>query len=771
MAEIDPLIARVLLKGDDEFLNSLNNIAEKGVKNINEIGEAAIKGSGQFDILTRSLFAIEAAIAGVAAATILFVEQQTELSQKTVLLADAFGTTAGQLQQLEATFASSGVKVEAFERFANRLTITIAREWPAIAESIKTYANENDAAQLRVSNSILAVRDAQNRLADNADERTAQMAKDNNALEASYIKLQFAAAHAASEQVGAAQSVRGAELGSIAAQQHLAELEGRPPSSAAKQNLAIAQAQQAVDQARHAEADARIAQQEKAAEASLKQRQLEQANSDLARKAAKDARDDLEQRQKDENAVKSAVIARGEAEQKYAKLQLTNISSIRDALDGIVKGNKNVAGSVDFTEVSVQNLTKAFIAQAAEGQKAGEPPTGYKALVSISEVLSKATDDQISKAQRLAVVNHLAATGMQALGGVGAELLDVLEHDTEELKKFTEQADAINTKEAQQTIKAFRGALAALTLDISLLSQRFALAISPAFTAFLRSIQSSIENSNGTISEFISGLSSLGSAISSVVSFLSGGLATSLARLTGGWVTMGGIAKIALGGIVLAIVGLTGPIGAVVFAIGAITVAIGAVRDNWDTIVGAAKSAFDAMKDNSVTRFWERLLDVVAKLKSLLNGGGWKNPLAGAGGGGGANAGGGGNATEGGNAQSNAAGGLIQGPGSGTSDSILSRLSNGEFVVKAAAVQAYGAGLFHALNNMMLPGFAQGGLVASPVRLGGGAVTPATSTLNLSIDGRSFNGLRGPKTTIDDLSSFAIARQASAAGSSPSWMK
>jgi len=58
-----------------------------------------------------------------------------------------------------------------------------------------------------------------------------------------------------------------------------------------------------------------------------------------------------------------------------------------------------------------------------------------------------------------------------------------------------------------------------------------------------------------------------------------------------------------------------------------------------------------------------------------------------------------------------AGGGLIRGPGSGTSDSILARLSNGEWIMRAAAVAHYGPGLMDAINRMQLPRFASGGLV------------------------------------------------------------
>ncbi len=60
----------------------------------------------------------------------------------------------------------------------------------------------------------------------------------------------------------------------------------------------------------------------------------------------------------------------------------------------------------------------------------------------------------------------------------------------------------------------------------------------------------------------------------------------------------------------------------------------------------------------------------------------------------------------------NAEGGYQRGPGTGTSDSILSWLSNGEYVVKAAAVKKYGIGMFDALNQMRVPRFAAGGPVS-----------------------------------------------------------
>lgn len=73
-----------------------------------------------------------------------------------------------------------------------------------------------------------------------------------------------------------------------------------------------------------------------------------------------------------------------------------------------------------------------------------------------------------------------------------------------------------------------------------------------------------------------------------------------------------------------------------------------------------------------------------------------------------------------------ATGGEIDGPGTGTSDSILARLSKGEFVVKAAAVRSVGVNTLHHINSLgKLPGFASGGGWGLPAMqaAGGGGQT------------------------------------------------
>jgi hypothetical protein len=85
-----------------------------------------------------------------------------------------------------------------------------------------------------------------------------------------------------------------------------------------------------------------------------------------------------------------------------------------------------------------------------------------------------------------------------------------------------------------------------------------------------------------------------------------------------------------------------------------------------------------------------------------------------------------------------AGGGLVSGPGSGTSDSIPARLSTGEFVMRAAAVHAWGADRLAAMNRgLHIPGirgmavsnFAEGGLVTHGTRSDGVDVN-----MNLGLD-------------------------------------
>ena len=146
---------------------------------------------------------------------------------------------------------------------------------------------------------------------------------------------------------------------------------------------------------------------------------------------------------------------------------------------------------------------------------------------------------------------------------------------------------------------------------------------------------------------------------------------------------------------------------------------------------------FSGWIERTKAAFSSMWADIVATAKSAAA------AIAGAGGGAGATA-----------AQPFASGGYIRGPGSGTSDSILARLSNGEFVMRAAAVDRWGPQFMMALNNLRNPfGYAGGGLVRTPRFAAGGMVTATTAdgvTVNLNFPGSSF-ALRGDREIVGGL--------------------
>lgn len=119
-----------------------------------------------------------------------------------------------------------------------------------------------------------------------------------------------------------------------------------------------------------------------------------------------------------------------------------------------------------------------------------------------------------------------------------------------------------------------------------------------------------------------------------------------------------------------------------------------------------------------------------------------------------------------------ATGGSVDGPGTGTSDSIPAMLSNGEYVLNAQAVDRLGVPFLNGLNTGRLRGFASGGLVGSggaynrTASVGSSSSSTSNSiTLNVSaLDASSFadflarGGMQVLKqATLDDNRNFNAA--------------
>lgn len=125
-----------------------------------------------------------------------------------------------------------------------------------------------------------------------------------------------------------------------------------------------------------------------------------------------------------------------------------------------------------------------------------------------------------------------------------------------------------------------------------------------------------------------------------------------------------------------------------------------------------------------------------------------------------------------------ATGGLIRGPGTPTSDSILAWLSNMEFVQPARAVSYYGLEFMEAIRQLRFPKqvLATGGLAPIAVRIpnfaSGGSVTTSAANRSLTIvlDGQRF-GLNGPADVVDQLERKAAMSGIASIGRPPGWVR
>jgi hypothetical protein len=114
-----------------------------------------------------------------------------------------------------------------------------------------------------------------------------------------------------------------------------------------------------------------------------------------------------------------------------------------------------------------------------------------------------------------------------------------------------------------------------------------------------------------------------------------------------------------------------------------------------DTVKGFFTSLFDSVM-GIFSRIADRAKQVIGRVREAFGGG------------------------NGGNTQGFAEGGMVRGPGTGRSDSILARLSNGEFVMTARAVKKWGVNFMRAINAGVNPlrGFNMGGLVEAVSNVG-----------------------------------------------------
>ena len=99
-----------------------------------------------------------------------------------------------------------------------------------------------------------------------------------------------------------------------------------------------------------------------------------------------------------------------------------------------------------------------------------------------------------------------------------------------------------------------------------------------------------------------------------------------------------------------------------------------------------------------------------------------------------------------------ASGGYISGPGTATSDSIPAMLSNGEYVIKAAAVNKFGKGFLDAINAGRLPGFKMGGAIGG----GSSKSTPAKPPVRMTADAAERRALAAQPSLVQRIVDMAV---------------
>lgn len=213
--------------------------------------------------------------------------------------------------------------------------------------------------------------------------------------------------------------------------------------------------------------------------------------------------------------------------------------------------------------------------------------------------------------------------------------------------------------------------------------------------------------------------------------------------------------------------------GIVDFISGIIDSVKSAFNSLWEGIKSAGQSAIDAVKGffaslyQSALQYIQPILDMLNAVSQAVSGSAFS-------GGGQIGAG------------SFAGGGRINGPGSGTSDSVPLWGSNGEWMIKARSVAKYGNAFMSAINNgtfdlgRHMRGYAEGGLITMNERPsiansfkdsgGPGEAGRSMTPVSLTLFGETFAGLMAPEEVAGRLTRFAVQRNTRAAGRKPGWV-
>lgn len=886
----DPVVQQVVVDTNDAE-SAFKRLGETGAEAFSKIIEAA--SHGNFTGLASLVGGeIGGSFAEAAKSILEFAEAQSRAIEKTEALSEVFGTTLAQTAGLQEAFAAAGIGVNTLDRLMQRMSMNIAQNWSHIQDSIRTSATASEAAMERVEAASLGVTKAQEALAEQGTHAAQTAVGDLNAIEHAQINL-LEAQNKLNTPVQRPKTPQHPPHSKK--QGELEQPDGQPssweqpgsggdPLAARKQQLAIR--------------DAELA--------------LEKANT----KAVEDSIQAEIKRKEAEDAVKASITKKAEAEEHASEVAAKSIPNVIQLVNTLKQTGTDASSQIKVADVSVQNLARGIEAATAAS---GKMPQGFDVLKEIAELFKSTDESVLGFQQRLEILQKVGGVSLRAMGGDAAKLVHLLSSEgVEGVKQFEEATKKLgltlsgdDTKAATDLEAAF-GKLGSRWDEIK---AKMAVALAPGLVEFIDTFRTGLEKAFPVMEAFAKILGdilkdlaehpviagALGGAVAggaagglpgaaigaglgagaviatpwlaqqnkppeeastaasekttqqesinadktaqnndkfsqmidrfnqavgqngsnpSNLKFASGGIVrgpsgidTVPAWLTSGEYVMNnkavarygknamdainnGVAKFAAGGWVdsgfhqgsagpgfgrsyvgtatiqgqhpfntefILDTGNAGPIlihgetakgaglkptgKAQIFGVGGLTdvqtatapLSVGGLTKNTEMYI---------YPDNSIPQliglpFLNMFTDfAIGKTAVLLEA---------------------------------ATGGFIRGPGTATSDSILARLSNGEFVQQAKAVSHYGVDFMNAINDLKVPKnmFANGGFVGPMPRFAGGGIAEAKggSTVNLTIGTETFKGLTAPPNVAAKLKTYAISQQVTRTGNMPSWVK
>jgi len=719
MAGLDDIVQNITIEGGDEAAAALQNLGETGAEAFTKIIEAAAEGDFT-GLVTLFGSDLPAAISKSVEAITEFVHAQSEAVEMASGLAAAVGETFSQFQGVGEAFASVGISTRGFDRSMGRLAQTVATSWSEIQQSTRTASGETAQSFLAIQEASLGVEKANQALSESFDKVHETAVHDSQGIVDAQLNLQKA--------INAQQ--KGSGVDTSASDKLLKQQEDANAVVKARQALSEANAKAANDEA----------------EATLKIREA-QLN------------------------VQKAVQARAEAEEKAYEVSLKNLPDIAAKLNAVADGQAKWTQGLDLSQVAAQKLVQALILASSTG---GKEPEAAQVLAKMADLFKGMGDTAEETNAKMEIVQHTMGAGFRPGMASASQLIEILSKGREELEKFQAQAEKSGFKLDDKQIddlKSFNAAWAELGATIQRAEEKMAALAAPALTQIFNAIRDAIEAAGQKLQQFGEWLDkAFGPGTSASVQKWATYIAVIGTAAVAAGVAIGAIALVVttVGGAFIAAVAAVGSFVAAYAGIAVVGAAVGAaigatiglIISKWDDFKSAASDAI-----NTVVGFFDSLIQKIKDVISAVSGGLMSalQAIKGLFGGG---------AAPGGAAPTTGAatGGHIRGPGTGTSDTAgLYALSDGEYVVKSAAVQNYGVDFFHAINNMALGAMAMGGHVGTPVRMAAGGPVSASHTLNLTIGDQHFNGLKAPESVASRLKSYAVGRQTSSAGRSPSW--